>query len=284
VWHAATPDLDPASLPLSHTARALLTTLDERGASFFGDLVNATGLLRTEVEKGLGEIVAWGLVSSDSFAGLRALLVPSARRNPLSHTGGYRRRGRVAAFGVETAGRWSRVRHRSALPDEQIAEAIAWQLLRRYGVVFRRLVQRESLLAPWRDVLRVYRRLEARGEVRGGRFVGGFSGEQYALPEAIGLLRSVRREPGGGELVAVSGADPLNLVGILTPGDAVPAVAANRILYRDGVPVAVKEGEGRGEKVLVDATPEERELLRTALVRRRVAPLVRAYLGKSRAG
>jgi len=281
VWHAATPDLDAASLPLSHTARALLTTLDERGASFFGDLVNATGLLRTEVEKGLGEIVAWGLVSSDSFAGLRALLVPSARRKPI---GGYRRRGRVAAFGVETAGRWSRVRHGSALPDEQIAEAIAWQLLRRYGVVFRRLVQRESLLAPWRDVLRVFRRLEARGEVRGGRFVGGFSGEQYALPEAIGLLRSVRREPGGGELVAVSGADPLNLVGILTPGDAVPAVAANRILYRDGVPVAVKEGEGRGEKVLVDATPEERELLRTALVRRRVAPLVRAYLGKSRAG
>jgi ATP-dependent Lhr-like helicase len=281
VWQAATPDLDPASLPLSHTARALLATLDERGASFFGDLVNGTGLLRTEVEKGLGELVAWGLVSSDSFAGLRALLVPSARRKPI---GGYRRRGRVAAFGVETAGRWSRVRHRSPLPDEQIAEAIAWQLLRRYGVVFRRLLQRESLLAPWRDVLRVYRRLEARGEVRGGRFVGGFSGEQYALPEAIGLLRSVRREPGAGELVAVSGADPLNLVGILTPGDAVPAVATNRILYRDGVPVAVKEGTGNGERMLVEVTSEEREQLRTALVRRRVVPLVRAYLGKSRAG
>ena len=281
VWRAATPDLDPAALPLSHTARALLATLDERGASFFGDLVNGTGLLRTEVEKGLGELVAWGLVSSDSFSGLRALLVPSARRKPI---GGYRRRGRVAAFGVETAGRWSRVRHGSPLPDEQIAEAIARQLLRRYGVVFRRLVQRESLLAPWRDVLRVYRRLEARGEVRGGRFVGGFSGEQYALPEAIGLLRAVRREHGAGELVAVSGADPLNLVGILTPGDVVPALATNRILYRDGVPVAVREGEGKGEKVLVEVTPEERELLRTALVRRRVVPLVRAYLGKSRAG
>ncbi len=281
VWQAATPDINPASLPLSHTARALLQTLDERGATFFGDLVNGTGLLRTEVEKGLGELVAWGLVSSDSFAGLRALLVPSARRKPI---GGYRRRGRVAAFGVETAGRWSRVRHRSALPDEQIAEAIAWQLLRRYGVVFRRLVQRESLLAPWRDVLRVYRRLEARGEVRGGRFVGGFSGEQYALPEAIGLLRAVRREPGAGDLVAVCGADPLNLVGILTPDDAVPAVATNRILYRDGVPVAVKEGEGRGETFLLEVNPAEREVLRTALVRRRVAPLVRAYLGKSRAG
>jgi ATP-dependent Lhr-like helicase len=281
VWRAATPEVDPAELPLSHTGRALLGALDERGASFFGDLVNATGLLRTEVEKGLGELVAWGLVSSDSFAGLRALLVPSDRRRPI---GGYRRRGRIAPFGVETAGRWARVRHRSLLPEEQIAEAIAWQLLRRYGVVFRRLVQREGLLAPWRDILRVYRRLEARGEVRGGRFVGGFSGEQYALPEAIGLLRTTRREHGAGELVAVSGADPLNLVGILTPGDTVAAVATNRILYRDGVPVAVREGEGRGEKFLVDVTPDERERLRGALVRRRAAPLVRAYLGKSRAG
>ncbi|MGH7671756.1 MAG: DEAD/DEAH box helicase [Gemmatimonadales bacterium] len=281
VWQAATPDLDPAALPLSHTGRALLGALDERGASFFGDLVNATGLLRTEVEKGLGELVAWGLVSSDSFAGLRALLVPSDRRRPI---GGYRRRGRIAPFGVETAGRWARVRPRSLLPEEQIAEAIARQLLRRYGVVFRRLVQRESLLAPWRDILRVYRRLEARGEVRGGRFVGGFSGEQYALPEAVGLLRSVRREQGTGELVAVSGADPLNLVGILTPGDALPALAGNRILYRDGVPVAVKEGEGRGERLLVEVTPHERERLRAGLVRRRPAPLVRAYLGKSRAG
>jgi ATP-dependent Lhr-like helicase len=259
----------------------LLAALDDRGASFFGDLVNATGLLRTEVEKGLGELVAWGLVSSDSFAGLRALLVPSDRRRPI---GGYRRRGRIAPFGVETAGRWARVRHRSLLPEEQIAEAIAWQLLRRYGVVFRRLVQRESLLAPWRDILRVYRRLEARGEVRGGRFVGGFSGEQYALPEAVGLLRSVRREQGTGELVAVSGADPLNLVGILTADETVPAVATNRILFRDGVPVAVKEGAGGGERVLVDVTPDERERLRGALVRRRAAPLVRAYLGKSRAG
>jgi ATP-dependent Lhr-like helicase len=283
VWRAATPEIDAAELPLSHSGRAVLGVLDERGASFFGDLVNATGLLRTEVEKGLGELVAWGLVSSDSFAGLRALLVPSDRRRAIAG-GTYRRRGRVAPFGVETAGRWARVRHRSLLPDDQIAEAIAWQLLRRYGVVFRRLVTRESLLAPWREILRVFRRLEARGEVRGGRFVGGFSGEQYALPEAVGLLRGVRKEQGAGELVAVSGADPLNLVGILTPGDAVAALATNRILYRDGVPVVVKEGEGRGEKFLVEVLPEERERLRTALVRRRPAPLVRAYLGKSRAG
>jgi ATP-dependent Lhr-like helicase len=287
VWRALTAEPDPAAVPLSHSARAVLETLNGRGASFFGDLVNATGLLRTEVEKGLGELVAWGLVTSDSFAGLRALLIPSDRRRPVAGGGGLRRRrGKVAPFGVETAGRWSRV-HRSAhVTEEQVAEAQAWQLLRRYGIVFRRLLERESLLAPWRDILRVYRRLEARGEIRGGRFVGGFSGEQYALPEAVGALRAVRRESGlgtrkSGELVAVSGADPLNLVGIVTPGDLLPALATNRILYRDGMPVAVKASDGRGgERLLVEVTPEEEQLLRNALIRRRAAPLVRAYLAK----
>jgi len=279
VWQSMTVQPDPASLPLSHSARAVLEALDQRGASFFGDLVNATGLLRTEVEKGLGELVAWGLVTSDSFAGLRALLVPSDRRRPI---GGFRRRGRVAPFGVETAGRWSRVRAAAPLPEDAVAEAVAWQLLRRYGVVFRRLVTRETLLTPWRDILRVYRRLEARGEIRGGRFVGGFSGEQYALAEAVGLLRGVRREEPRGELVAVSGADPLNLVGIVTPGDVVAGVATNRILYRDGIPVALKEGAGSGERYLAEVTPDERERLKSALVRGRVAPLVRTYLGRTR--
>jgi len=148
--------------------------------------------------------------------------------------------------------------------------------------VFRRLMTRETLLTPWRDILRVFRRLEARGEIRGGRFVGGFSGEQYALPEAVGLLRSVRREEPRGELVAVSGADPLNLVGIVTPGDVVAGVATNRILYRDGIPVALKEGAGSGERYLAEVAPDERERLKSALVRGRVAPLVRTYLGRSR--
>jgi len=280
VWRAGRPETDPASLPLSSTGKALLAAFDSRGALFFGDLVTATGLLRTEVEKGLAELVAWGLVSSDSFAGMRALLVPSDRRRPLG--GGYRRRGRIAPFGVETAGRWARTRNKPAIPEEQVAEAIAWQLLRRYGVVFRRLIQRETPLTPWREILRVYRRLEARGEIRGGRFVGGFSGEQYALPEAIGLLRSTRKEQGADELIAVSGADPLNLVGILTPDDTVAAITNNRILYRDGVPILVKEGEGK-ERFLVDVPTEERDMLRGALLRRRPAPLVRTYLGKSKA-
>jgi ATP-dependent Lhr-like helicase len=281
VWRAGMPDVDPAALPLSSTGKKLLAAFDARGAQFFGDLVHATGLLRTEVEKGLAELVAWGLVSSDSFAGLRALLVPSDRRRPLG--GGYRRRGRIAPFGVENAGRWARTHARPAIPEDQVAETIAWQLLRRYGVVFRRLVQRETLLAPWRDILRVFRRLEARGEIRGGRFVGGFSGEQYALPEAIGLLRTTRKEKGGDELIAVSGADPLNLVGILTADDTVAAITTNRILYRDGVPIVVKEAEGK-ERFLVDVPAEERDVLRGALLRRRPAPLVRTYLGKSKAG
>ena len=280
IWRAGSPEVDSTTLPLSSTGKALLAAFETRGALFFGDLVNATGLLRTEVEKGLAELVAWGLVSSDSFAGLRALLVPSDRRRPLG--GGYRRRGRIAPFGVETAGRWARTHGSPPIADEQIAETIAWQLLRRYGVVFRRLVQRETLLAPWRDILRVYRRLEARGEIRGGRFVGGFSGEQYALPEAIGLLRSTRREQGADELIAVSGADPLNLIGILTPDEAVPAITTNRVLYRDGVPILVKEAEGK-ERFLVDVPAEERDILRGALLRRRPAPLVRTYLGKSKA-
>jgi ATP-dependent Lhr-like helicase len=284
VWRSLVPAPEAAALPLAHSGRAVLEVLEQRGASFFGDLVNATGLLRTEVEKGLGELVASGLVSSDSFAGLRALLVPSDRRRPIG--GGLRHRGRTAPFGVETAGRWSLVRRGSPLGSEQVSEAVAWQLLRRYGVVFRRLVARETLLPPWRDILRVFRRLEARGEVRGGRFVGGFSGEQYALPEAVGSLRAMRRAEPRGELITVSGADPLNLAGIITPGETVPALAGNRILFRDGIPVAVRDGEGgngKGERFLVDAAPEEREQLRTALVRGRAAPLVRAYLGKTSA-
>ena len=280
-WRALNGESDAATLPLSHSGKAVLDILDRRGASFFGDLVNATGLLRTEVEKALSELVAWGLVTADSFAGLRALLVPSERRRPIGPL--RRRRGPVAPFGVETAGRWSRVRPASLLGPDQLVETLAWQLLRRYGVVFRRLIEREGFLAPWRDLLRAYRRLEARGDVRGGRFVGGFSGEQYALPEAVGLLRAVRREAPSGELVAVSGVDPLNLVGTITPGDPVPSLTANRVLYRDGVPVAVTLGEGgrgKGEGFLVSVTAEEANTLRAALVRKRPAPLVRAYLAR----
>jgi ATP-dependent Lhr-like helicase len=158
-------------------------------------------------------------------------------------------------------------------------EVAAWALLRRYGVVFRRLLERESLMPPWRDLLSVYRRLEARGEIRGGRFVDGFSGEQFALSEAVGRLRAVRREPRRGTLVSVSAADPLNLVGIATPGDRLPALAGNRVLYRDGEPIAV--WEGRQPRFLVELGVAERWQAQGALTRRQVSPRLKAYLGRA---
>ncbi len=140
------------------------------------------------------------------------------------------------------SGRWSLLpRSPDAAIEESVTiERLARQLLRRYGVIFHRVLQRETNAPLWRELLRVYRRLEARGEVRGGRFVAGFSGEQYALPEAVQQLRAIRRKKAEGTLVTVNGADPLNLVGIIAPGERVPAVASNRIVYRDGVPVAAR--------------------------------------------
>ncbi len=222
----------------SGRAQSVLDCLRTNGASFFEELADATGLLRPQVEEALGELVALGLVTSDSFGGLRALLVPSDRRKPF---GGATRRRRIMSFGMEDAGRWALIRRPAAEPHTQPAtvEHVARTLLHRYGVVFWRLLAREAAwLPPWRDLLRVYRRLEARGEIRGGRFVAGFSGEQYALPDAIGMLREVRRRPHSDEFISLSGADPLNLAGILTPGARLAALTGNRLLFRDGLPVA----------------------------------------------
>ena len=234
---------EPAIEP-SFRAGAVLGTIRDNGASFFEELMHGSGLLRTQVEEALAELVALGLVVSDSFAGLRALLVPSAERKPIF--GGPRRR-RTATFGIENAGRWALAPR--ARPPRGIAQSgagadavehIARVLLRRYGVVFWRLLDREAnWLPPWRDLLRIYRRLEGRAEIRGGRFVAGFSGEQFALPEAIAQLREARRMPPSGEWLSVSGADPLNLVGVVTPGPRLAALTGNRLLYRDGIPIAL---------------------------------------------
>jgi len=229
----------------SPQAQTVYDCLGKHGALFFDELTEASRLLRSQVEDALAELVALGLVNSDSFGGLRALLVPSAQRKPIA---GFKRRGRVLSFGMEGAGRWSLIRRE---PPEKLGEQaataaiehVARTLLRRYGVVFWRLLTREAeWLPPWRDLLRVYRRLEARGEIRGGRFVAGFSGEQYALPDAVGLLRQTRRQPISDQWVSLSGADPLNLAGILTPGPRLAALTGNRLVYRDGVPIAVLSG------------------------------------------
>ncbi len=226
-------------------ARPSWTAIREHGALFFDELVEVTGLLRPQVEEALAELVALGLVNSDSFGGLRALLVPASDRRPPLHG---RRRRRTRVFGMEDAGRWAlarKARSAQAPPkgDSEAIEHIARSLLRRYGVVFWKLLEREAdWLPPWRDLLRVYRRLEARGDIRGGRFVAGFSGEQYALPEAVGMLRDTRHKPLTGEWISVSGADPLNLAGILTPGPKLAALAGNRLLLRDDLPVAMLAG------------------------------------------
>jgi ATP-dependent Lhr-like helicase len=223
---------------LSSRAKTIADYIRRYGASFFDELVEGTGLLRPQVEEALAELVASGMVNSDSFAGLRALLVPADRR------GGGRRR-RAAVFRIEDAGRWTLARRASAQPQvkPEAIEHLARTLLLRYGVVFWRLIEREApWLPPWRDLLRVYRRLEARGEIRGGRFVAGFSGEQFALPDAVGLLRDVRRKPVSDDWISLSGADPLNLAGILTPGPKLSALTGNRLLYRGGLPIALLAG------------------------------------------
>ena len=254
----------------SGRAQAVLDCLRAQGASFFDELAVASGLMRLQVEEALSELVTLGLVTSDSFGGLRALLVPSDRRKPF---GGGTRRRRIMSFGMEDAGRWAVVRRPAPDAVEPQAKAasidhVARTLLRRYGVVFWRLLAREAdWLPPWRDLLRVYRRLEARGEIRGGRFVAGFSGEQYALPDAVGLLREVRRRPASGEFVSLSGADPLNLAGILTPGAKLAALTGNRLLFRDGVPVASLAGSDVQFLTGLDAATEwqaRKTLLRSA--------------------
>jgi ATP-dependent Lhr-like helicase len=278
-WHRVAPATAPSAVNVSARAQRVIEHLRLHGASFYDEIVEGTGLLRTQVEEALAELVAFGIATSDSFAGLRALLTPSEKRAPFG--GG--RRHRRALSGIEEAGRWSLRRRETpsgAAPrgnveaDAESAEHVVRALLRRYGVVFWRILQREAgWLPPWRDLLRVLRRLEARGEIRGGRFVASVSGEQFALPEAVQTLRDTRRAPLTGDWVAVSGADPLNLVGTLLPGSKVAALTGNRILYRDGSPVGALVG---GELQWLDRIDIEcMRIAEDMLIRRRAgAPLL----------
>ena len=263
LWRMA-DDAHPEAL--SSEGRAVYEALSRRGASFFDEIVAATGLLRTQVERALGELSGAGLVTADSFSGLRALLLPQEKRKDF----GGRRRG---VHGVDTAGRWA-LSHGEEHGNERV-EAVARTLLQRYGVVFRSLLARETRLPTWRELAMVYRRMEARGEIRGGRFVNGFGGEQFALPDAVGRLRAVRKLEKSGELVVLSGADPLNLVGILTPDARVTAIARSRVLFRDGVAIAALEG---GELRRLAESELSDETLRTLLVRRGSTQGLKAHL------
>jgi ATP-dependent Lhr-like helicase len=210
---------------------------------FFRDLGPSCGLDADELRQALAVLVAAGLVSSDGFSGVRAIL--------LAERGGPPARDRHSSF----AGRWSAMANRDDGQGPSREEAIelqAWTLLRRYGVVFRRLLARETNAAMWRELTRVYRRLEARGEIRGGRFVTGMSGEQFALPDAVERLREIRRTAPDGRPVVISAADPLNLTGIVTAGERVRTAVRTRIVYRDGVPIAVADGETVRELIRID--------------------------------
>jgi ATP-dependent Lhr-like helicase len=246
-------DVNDANAPpaLSATARAVYQFLQQRGASFFADIVRGTGKLKAEVETGLWELVAAGLLTADGFDNLRALIDPRRRAGQ-----GNKRIARPR----HSTGRWSlvypsvtpaaplgegadgaRAADRGAAPDRQRAIAASCQmLLRRYGVVFREVLARESILPPWRELLNAFRRMEDRGEVRGGRFISDFMGEQYALPEAVESLRAMRslkNERAESEVVTLSSADPLNMTGIVVPGARVAVNSGRFVTFRNGVAV-----------------------------------------------
>ncbi len=248
---------------LSSGAAAVAAVLSSHGASFFDELAEATRLLPVQVEEALAELVALGLANSDSFAGLRALLLPADRRRGVVARG----RRRVSLFGMADSGRWSGVRRVAAESRELVTEHVARTLLKRWGVVCWQLSRVEAgWLPPWRELIACLRRLEARGEIRGGRFIAGLSGEQFALPEAVGSLREMRRQPLTDQDVALSAVDPLNLTGYLTAGARVPALTSNRVLYRDGLPAATLiSGEVR---FLVEMGEARRWQTQNALIRR----------------
>jgi ATP-dependent Lhr-like helicase len=257
-WQSLRTATSEPDARLTDSARRVLDVLRTRGASFFSDVRSASGLDAEDARLALGTLVANRLAASDGFSGLRALM-KSTHGVPAS-------RAPRASF----SGRWSTIAEASDARANAI-EAQAWALLRRYGVVCRRLLTRESIAAPWRELTRVYRTLEARGDIRGGRFVSGLSGEQFALPLAVERLREVRRTPPDGRLLTISTADPLNLAGIVTAGDRIRAAARNRLVYRDGVPLAVLEGDFVRELAPID--PSMTEQVSRALGRRSVPAL-----------
>lgn len=268
--------------PLSSSAQKVLEVLHSQGASFFTDIVHASGLLEVTAEQALAELAALGRVSSDNFVGLRALITPSNKR-PGFGRNRRRSRGVTRATRFDEAGRWSlipqannedshgeKLRSGWLSTDKDTLNHIASTLLKRYGVVFRKVLERESRLPPWRELLYAYRRMEARGEIRGGRFVDGFGGEQFALPEAVGLLRKQRanadaKSDSHSNLV-ISACDPVNLLGIILPGNRVPAQAGNRIMFTAGSPVALQTG--RDVQFLEKMDAKRQWEIQTTLVRR----------------
>jgi len=262
---------------LGGVAKMIIRVLNEGGAAFFDDIVERCGVLKSQCEQALGELAAAGFITADNFAGLRVLLMPASRRRPLNGT----RRRRVNTASLDAAGRWDLI-PRDAVDtakaldsDSAEMDCVVRTLLNRYGVVFKRVLERETALPPWRYLLWALRRMEARGEVRGGRFVAGFSGEQFALPEAVDAIRKMKKRAPAHEVVALSAADPLNLAGIIVPGLRIPASVNSRVAYVDGEPVALRLGEEI--RILTDCDSDIECRVRTALIRQPPARSRRRY-------
>ena len=250
-WQLLAKDApDPRAEPrLSSRARQVLEVFEHRGALFFLELVQLTGLLRV-----LSELVACGLVTADGFNGLRALRAPQRHRPRFGA-----RRGTRGTAKFDAAGRWALLPAPRSSTAEDRAEAVEWAagaLLRRYGVVTRSVLGREALAPSWRELLDVYRRWEARGEIRGGRFVDALGGEQYALTEAVEALRRARRSATGPQWIKISAADPLNLAGVLDGGKRIAAIGSHYLIYKNGMPVATRSSAGT--EWLVDLSPSDR--------------------------
>jgi ATP-dependent helicase Lhr and Lhr-like helicase len=282
LWRQLAASEDP-EVELSSHARAIREHLKSHGASFFDDFVFHTRLLPSQIEGGIAELVSLGLAASDSYAGLRALLTPQANRPP---TAGLRRHSRAsgkALYGIEHAGRWALVPHFPKIEKEKMEfeslEETALIYLKRWGVLFRSLIEKESFAPPWRILVRVLRRMELRGDLRGGRFVSQVSGEQFALPETVETLRKIRSKPKTGKLISISASDPLNLLGTILPGKKLAKLNTNRIVFQDGLPLAVLEGK----KIQHLKEPETGKAwqVQEALVRSKFPPKLRYYLGKN---
>jgi ATP-dependent Lhr-like helicase len=250
---------------IGETANRVLDHLLQRGASFAHELVAACGVTADQIGVALGELVSAGLVASDGFGGLRSIIRSAG--GPKS-----RRDGRALV-----AGRWFALPAPPA-PDDEALATQARMLLRRYGIVFRRLLAREPATFTWRELVGVYRRLEARGEIRGGRFVSGISGEQFALPDAVERMREIRRTARDGRLITISGCDPLNLTGLLDSGERVRALGANRLVYRDGVAVAAMEGDYL--RPMCGFPADEASRVATALAGRPMPAVLSGFIGR----
>ncbi len=270
---------------LSELAKRIEADLTKNGASFFDQIQQRTGLLKAQLEQGLAELVSMARITSDSFTGLRALLTPNSKK-PSAH----RRRGRRVMFGVEDAGRWSLLetakpqveqktnnRHWEVLDDEQL-ERLIGIYLQRWGVLFRGLLERELFAPPWRVLRAALRKLELRGTIRGGRFVAGVGGEQFAFPETVDALRKFKKQNEAAKLkyYSLSAIDPLNLLNLILPNRKLSRLSKNRVLYENGIPIAVLESD----KVifLKDVEASEQWNLQQALIKKNFPPRLRSYL------